>query len=335
MRAIILALTLTLAIGCSSLDRTFGPSTDIKGTSSEEYRGYQPIDPLPADTVMRYNKEIQDMEEKLWAALVAEPNVVRGLLPIQSAEVSVSKIDAKVGLSYLAASLTGEVGTYTVIMDYMKYRVEDVYEDDTNDFIGNARIGVGLRIKAVVQTTEANLNLGSLVAIGAQARLGTLRGGIAVDVIGIDSPDVVNLIPLTSEIDQTSIQSALQALASIKTKISDENIRLTPHVLAIKQAKNDVKQRIKQRTSIARRRGFEEGQKNIRMKKEILARVAPGDTLDKVAWDRLVDASTLEDAVKSKLKALNNFKAVNSRLDLDAAMGGDEIGALHEALRQL
>jgi len=77
----------------------------------------------------------------------------------------------------------------------MKYRVEDVSEgaDGSGESLGTARIGVGLRIKAVVQTTEVGLNLGSLIAIGAE-------------VIGIDSPDVTNLIPLTSEIDQTSIQ---------------------------------------------------------------------------------------------------------------------------------
>lgn len=336
MRTTILALTLTLAAGCRVLERGSIPSEDIKGIPSSDYLGYQPIDPLPADTVVRYDEATGQLEEVQWAELVAtEPEAVRGLLPLQSAEVSVSKIDGTVGVSYLAASLTGELGTYTVIMDYMKYRVEDVYDESGNTSIGNARIGVGLRIKAVVQTIEAGLNLGSLVAIGAQARLGTLRGGIAVDVIGIDSPDVVNLVPLTSEIDQTSIQSALQALASIKSKISEGDTTLTPHVLAIRQAEKGRAEEIKQRTSVARQRGRVIGKANVTKKNEILARVAPGGILDKAAWDRLVDASTLSEDAKRRLKALNERTRIDDELNTDAATGGTLISALHEKLGQL
>jgi hypothetical protein len=139
---------------------------------------------------------------------------------------------------------------------------------------------------------------------------------------------------MTSEIDQTSIQSALQALASIKSKISDEEILLTPHVLAIKQAQENFKQRIKERTSIARRQGFAEGRTSISEKGQVLARVAPGGTLDKPVWDRLVEASTLDDDVKRELKALRDFKAVDDRLKTDAATGGTVISALHEKLGQ-
>jgi hypothetical protein len=309
-----------------------------KGTdvgAPENYLGYQPTDPLPAEMVMVYDEELGELKPTLWAALLDEAGTVRDLLPLQSAEVSVSKTDMSGSVSYLTSSLTAGSGAYTVTMDYMKYRVEDVHDDETNAFIGNARVGVGLRIKAVVQTTETGLNLGSLIAIGAEAKRGTLREGIAVDVIGIDSPDVTNLIPLTSEIDQTSIQSALQALASIKTKISDDDTRLTPHVVALKQARPGTKEKIKQETSIARERGVARGITNIERKQVILARVAPGGNLDRSTWDRLVDASMLDEATKTELKELNDFAGLDDRLDTDAGMRGEVISALYAKLKQL
>ena len=52
------------------------------------------------------------------------------------------------------------------------------------------RVGVGLRIRAQVVTDKSNLNLGSIANIGLEASNGNLRGGISVDIVGIDSKDV-------------------------------------------------------------------------------------------------------------------------------------------------
>ena len=308
---------------------------EAKAFSPEVYRGYQPIDPLPAETVMVYNKTAQEMQPALWASMLDENSVVRNLLPLQSAEVSVSQTDVSGELGYLTASVSGQNGTYIVTMDYMKYRVEDVSEgaDGSGESLGTARIGVGLRIKAVVQTTEVGLNLGSLIAIGAEARRGTLRGGISVDVIGIDSPDVTNLIPLTSEIDQTSIQGALQALASIKTKISEDDTRLTPHVVAIRQAKCGAAQRIKDSTAIARERGIARARSNREKMNEILAAVAPSRVLDNAKWEALVEKASLPDSDKTSLKTLTNYEDVEGWLESEVPSSTARVlSALHDRL---
>jgi len=44
---------------------------------------------------------------------------------------------------------------------------------------------------------------------------------------------VTNLVPLTSQIDESSIQMALQSLATIKSKLYEPDIKLTPHLIAI------------------------------------------------------------------------------------------------------
>ncbi len=149
--------------------------------------------------------------------------------------------------NYLLASVSSKRGNYTVIMDYMKYRTEQVYGSGGSPFLGNAKIGIGLRIKAKVKTTKENLNLGSLMSLGLEAQRNNLRGEISIDIIGIDSENVTNLIPLTSQIDQSSIQNALEALASIKSKIYEDKTTLTPHMIAINPSQKGNEKRLVER----------------------------------------------------------------------------------------
>jgi len=188
------------------------------------------------------------MKKRFFWQSLPDAKSTRRLLPLQTAQFAVRKTDVSGQVTYLVSSLSGERGSYEVIMDYMKYRVEDAYGAN-GDCIGNARVGVGLRIKALVVTNKANLNFGSITAIGLQASLGHLSGGISVDVVGIDSEAVTNLIPLTSEIDETAIQSALQALASIKSKLWEDDTTITPHVVAIRQSKPNQKAEIRKQVS--------------------------------------------------------------------------------------
>ena len=330
MRIVIALALMLFSAGCEVF-MSKGMETEMAKGSPEKFHQYQPIDPLTAETVSIYDKTENQMKKVLWASL-SDSNQVKYLLPLQSAEVFVSKIDAYGKVSYLTASVSGKKGIYVVIMDYMKYRVEDAIDQGTGDFLGSAKVGVGLRIKAVVETTEAGLTLGSLYAIGVEARRGTLRGGISVDVIGIDSPDVTNLIPLTSEIDQTSIQSALQALASIKTKISDDKTMLTPHVMAVKQAKDNTAERIKEQTTTARERGKESVIGYNNKKKAILDAVAPNGILNKETWETLVDKSDLSDDRKQFLKTWTDLQKVDAWLTNDAAAEGKTIASLYKQL---
>jgi len=217
------------------------------GVSSKNYLGYQPIDPIPVSKVIAFDTGTNNEKEVFWQSL-PDAESIRRLLPLQTAQFAVRKTDVSGQVTYLVSSLSAERGSYEVIMDYMKYRVQDAFGEN-GDYIGNARVGVGLRIKALVVTNKANLNLGSITAIGLQANLGHLSGGISVDVVGIDSEAVTNLIPLTSEINETAIQSALQALASIKSKLWEDDTTITPHIIAIRQSKPDQEAEIRKRVS--------------------------------------------------------------------------------------
>ncbi|MFX0202523.1 MAG: hypothetical protein ACFFCW_40975 [Candidatus Hodarchaeota archaeon] len=80
---------------------------------------------------MVYDVSAHEYKEKFWASLEDEQK--RSLLSLQSAQVSLSKNDTSGKISYLTSYLSGAQGSYTVIMDYMKYRVEDVIDQGTKE----------------------------------------------------------------------------------------------------------------------------------------------------------------------------------------------------------
>ena len=231
MKHIPIFLILLLSVGCKL--------TQPLQVLDKTYKGYMPVEPLPVNNVEMFDGT--QFVSKPWAALT--DSAIRVLLPNQSSQVAMRTTDSKGGVNYLTASVTDEAGTYEVLMDYMKYRVQDVPQG--NVIIGNGRIGIGLRVKATVITNKAKLNIASLTSLGVEASNNNLTGLLSIDIIGIDSKDITNYIPLTAKLDETSIQNALQAIATIKSNIWDDNVKITPHLIAIYQNKDSVEKEIK------------------------------------------------------------------------------------------
>ncbi len=246
MRSIALLLLLSLATisGCGQKDIV---GKEVKGAVEGEYRGYIPVEPIPVKAVTYFDSIGDTCAQTAWANLSSKARL--DLLPLQTAEVSVKKFDATVGAKFLASSASVGYGNYEVVMDYMKYLVDTVV-DSSNRLIGSRRIGVGLRMTARVSTLAAGMNISGLGPLAAEASMNRLSGSLSVNVIGIDSRDVTNLIPITSQLDQTSIQAALQALAAVKTKMWDtDETTITPHVVAVQQRKDNSIDNILQKES--------------------------------------------------------------------------------------
>ena len=237
---VLFTLSILVIAGCC-------PSKGIFGIEESRFHGYIPIDPIPVIKVTVYDPDSLSYVEKYWATFNSLERL--RMLPNQTAEVSVKNVDSHGKVKFFGSSASGSKGIYEVIMDYMKYYIDTVL-DDTGFLLGSRKIGVGLRMTAKVQTSKANINIGGLSALAAQAVLQNLSGSISVNVIGIDSRDITNLIPITSQLDQTSIQSALQALAAVKAKLWDSGqTTLTPHILAVQQRRNNSVDRIIQSKS--------------------------------------------------------------------------------------
>ncbi|HEX5330621.1 hypothetical protein [Sulfuricurvum sp.] len=194
---------------------------------------FVPIQPILVNTYTDFNESNQSFYEKKFDEKNATS--VKRLLMTQN--VSVVTIDSDKGMEMAlptaGASLSVSRKNYLVIMDYMKYRTEPLFADTGhNDLIGYGKIGVGLRVQAKITAKADNVNLGSLMALGIAAHNNDISGEISIEVIGMDSNDITNLLPITASIDQSSIQSALQAMAAIKTKLNDPNTTIQPHLVA-------------------------------------------------------------------------------------------------------
>ncbi len=223
INAFILLVALLLINGC-------GTSKAI-GIEKKNFRDYQPESPVPQKMVIVYDKNDCAFKEVPWASLCDDE--IRSLLPNQSAQVFMRKTDQSGKISYMTSTVSHESGSYEIIMDYMKYRIDDVVKDGI--YYGSGKIGIGLRVTASVVTSKTDLNLSGLTNLGLEASRGSLKGYLSVEIVGIDSKDVTNLLPLIAKLDETSIQNALQAIATIKSKIWDDDVHLTPHIIAIQE----------------------------------------------------------------------------------------------------
>ena len=138
----------------------------------------------------------------------------------------------------MVASSTGSVGSYRVIMDYCDY-VAEVVTDKMGRTIGEGRVGVGLRLTADVTTTSANINLGSLMALGVAVSANKATGNMRVDSIGIRLAGNAGPILTNATIDESSIQKTLEAIAVIESKIADSTTVLDPQLLSVKPTAPD------------------------------------------------------------------------------------------------
>ena len=223
---ILVGVLLTLSVSCAGSSMNMTPQELVSAT---DYKQFVPIEPVPSPTVT-YTKADGTEVTEAWSAL--SNATIRTLLPNQESDMTTYKLDAQGEIKYLTASTSAEAGVYRVVMDYIQYTTENIYDNSTLMAIGH--VGVGLRITAEITTIKANVDLGSLFALGVAAKLRVASGKLSVAALGISSPEITTLFPMPAEIDDTSIQNALEAIAAIKSKIGDEATSLTPELISVK-----------------------------------------------------------------------------------------------------
>jgi len=158
---------------------------------------------------------------------------LKNFLTDLSMSITIEKADASGKISYAVASGSVEKGSYTVLIDFVRCNTLNlVLKDGTCGGFG--KVGVGLRLRANIETKKSGINIGNIFGLALEAQKGNVVGTLSFDVIGINSKDVINLVPVPTEISQSSIMTALQALATIKSKIEDDSTSLHPKLLAIK-----------------------------------------------------------------------------------------------------
>lgn len=237
-RTLVFALALSLSnIGFAapelplSLKTNIPPSLASKDSILMCDKGvvYTPVSPFDAATYTDSVTESGVTTEKQmsWPSSTAEIN---GKLPNISTEIGVTTMSA----GGVIAGLFGvDKTTQSIVIDFIKYRSEPLtYVNGVAvTTLTFARVGVGMRL--YIDLSKAQVNFaGSLMALAASVKAGTSIGTISAEVMGIDSPDVTQAMPFTSDLSEASIQRVIEAMAIVKSRLSDEKTKLRPQLLA-------------------------------------------------------------------------------------------------------
>jgi hypothetical protein len=133
-------------------------------------------------------------------------------------------VEADGTLTYLSANVAAKGQKIIVQQDYLNYKT---VPDGTNV----SKVGILFRVQAELVTKKANVNVNGLFAIGLAVNAGAAAGNLSVEIHGLSGEPVGSLIPLPSSVSEDSLQGAMQAIATLKSKIYDPKIYIIPQVL--------------------------------------------------------------------------------------------------------
>lgn len=215
---------------------TFGQNKD-GFLAEDQFEGYIPISPIDYEAEVVVIDTLGKYDTLSVKQLAFYRDRILKFLPNEAVYVSITKVNSEGGIAYGPATISAAKGVYTVTLDYVKFTTLKVYDTNSGNCDGFAKVGVGLRITAIIETKKRNLDIGNLFGLGLAAKNDNLIGTLSLDVIGLESHDITSIIPLPSEISPSSIQNVLQAIATIKSKIYDEKTRLYPQIISVKSTK--------------------------------------------------------------------------------------------------
>jgi hypothetical protein len=217
------------------------PTTSGDPLNTVSY-GYQPLDPLPVDVSINGTKINPLTKQK----------EVLNALSDETIRLVMGEVTGGGHISYGSAKMGYKGHSYEIVIDYMKFqtypkpfkyavkgnKTDVLTPTDTLPTGATAQhnilplyVGVGLRLKASITVNEGSVDLGNLFSIGMAAQAKKVTGTLVVQTLGITGDKITGLIPMPTEISPTSIQNAIMALATIKSKIYDPETKITPRTM--------------------------------------------------------------------------------------------------------
>ena len=223
------------------------PDTLGDAKNAQNY-GYTPIDPLPVN--------VKGITPVIGSTL---NQTVLDLLPDETVRLAIGEFQGDAGVSYGPAKIGVKGGRYVVILDYIKFNTKSIpvsiktesksgsdpmdpkvqrnayvsEEAKPDDIIVPVYVGIGLRLTANITVLEGKVDLGNLLALGVSAQSKKVLGTLVIQTLGISGEGVTGSIPLPSEINQTSVQNAIQSLGAIRASIYSGKTSINPRVVAV------------------------------------------------------------------------------------------------------
>lgn len=203
-------------------------------SQNEGFNDFIPVGPAPLDYKVFDGRLFSELSRD-----EANNDKVINLLPNELTHKSITVLDKDGKLEITAIALSEKGSTYIVNTDYIKYTTLPVRKDaPTGEIIGVARVGVGMRTVATLQTTKSKITVSDLYSLGVKVGEKALSGHLTVSIMGIESEAATYAFPVNAEISPTSIAAVIQAQAIVKNAIYDKDSHLTPQVLEIKYSQD-------------------------------------------------------------------------------------------------
>ena len=181
---------------------------------------------------IKYHDPADDKIKDVLVTDVKHDNTLLNSLTDISSTVTIYQSDQSGTLSLLGSKATAKNSSYVVIYDFTQtqtiLKVAGVSKDSIKE-----SIGVAVRMIANVKTKKRSVNLTDLFKLGIDVQNDNIEGTLAVRSVGISSQKVNQAIPTPTDLSSTSISTALQSVATIKTLIYDSETKITPYLIGI------------------------------------------------------------------------------------------------------
>lgn len=219
MIRVMTVLAVLLLSACSNL-KTVSESPTEQSKVEKAYRAaevsYFPIQPVNLYDYYQGFDYFRDREtpefKKAFHSVEDDKAAILRLFPNETARVYIEEYDRNGKLSFGNAGISREDHTYHIVVDYLKYRTDNI-----SDTVYVS--GIGLRMRAKVTSQTSGVDLADLFALGAAASEKKLSGSLEFESIGISGPQISPLIPVPASLSPTAINASIQAFAAIKAKL--------------------------------------------------------------------------------------------------------------------
>lgn len=124
----------------------------------------------------------------------------------------------------------------TVKPESVYYEVLQKVPEDPRNYTKYALpiyVGIGLRVIANVKVIGNTANLSGLGLIGAEAEAQNLQGSLVVQTLGVNGKSIASALPIQSELNRTTAQGAVVAVASIKALLYEDETVIAPRVVGM------------------------------------------------------------------------------------------------------
>jgi len=249
MKKLIYLLFPAILINCGAFKKNENNASKVNEISNEQVfalKGYQPIDPIAINYNNFKNEGIINCFPNE-ATRVAIGKISRnGSLSFGSNVVTKKGENYTIIIDYIKYMTTSLPAKYSYVLGYnhgnaeiietlqtrfgnlngaRKFKQEISEKDSTNSRSSNQQkikipvyVGVGLRIQAniIILDDSLNINLGSLYNLGIAASQNKLNGTLIIQTLGVSGPQISSALPIPDKINESTIQNAITALATIK-----------------------------------------------------------------------------------------------------------------------